>query len=78
MRYGTCSTRERSTTEAVRRVIQRNQESLRTLAKRYGVNQKTVAKWKKEAVRLGLSDGSQDTALNRSDERRRSNYRRFS
>lgn len=32
------------TTEAVRRAIPRSQESLRTLAKRYGVNQKMVAK----------------------------------
>jgi transposase InsO family protein len=36
-----------TTTEAVRRAIQHSQESLRALAKRYGVNQKTVAKWKK-------------------------------
>ena len=35
------------TTEAVRRAIQNSQESLRTLSKRYGINQKTVAKWKK-------------------------------
>ena len=35
------------TTEAVRRAIQHSQESLRALAKRYGINQKTVAKWKK-------------------------------
>lgn len=35
-----------TTTEAVRRAIQHSQESLRVLAKRYGVNQKTVAKWK--------------------------------
>src|SRR3970040_3044939 len=42
------------TTEAVRRAIQHSQESLRTLAKRYGVNQKTVAKWKK---RSSVSDG---------------------
>src|ERR671916_9240 len=34
------------TTEAVRRAIQHSQESLRALAKRYGVNQKTVRKWK--------------------------------
>ena len=37
------------TTEAVRRAIQHSQESLRVLAKRYGVNQKTIAKWKKRA-----------------------------
>ncbi len=35
------------TTAAVRRAIQHSQESLRSLAKRYGINQKTVAKWKK-------------------------------
>ena len=35
-----------TTTEAVRRAIQHSQESLRALAKRYGINQKTVAKWK--------------------------------
>ena len=35
-----------TTTEAVRRAIQHSQESLRVLAKRYGINQKTVAKWK--------------------------------
>src|SRR4028118_66157 len=34
------------TTAAVRRAIQHSQESLRALAKRHGVNQKTVAKWK--------------------------------
>ncbi|WP_096701735.1 IS481 family transposase [Magnetospirillum sp. 15-1] len=36
-----------TTTEAIRRAIQDSQESLRTLAKRYGINPKTVAKWKK-------------------------------
>ena len=35
-----------TTTEAVRRAIQRSQESLRALAGRYGINPKTVAKWK--------------------------------
>jgi transposase InsO family protein len=35
-----------TTTEAVRRVIQHSQESLRTLSKRFGINPKTVAKWK--------------------------------
>ena len=35
-----------TTTEAVRRAIQNSQESLRALSKRYGINQKTVAKWK--------------------------------
>ena len=36
-----------TTTEAVRRAIQHSQASLRDLARRYGINQKTVAKWKK-------------------------------
>jgi transposase-like protein len=34
------------TTAAVRRAIQHSQESLRSLAKRYGINPKTVAKWR--------------------------------
>ena len=36
-----------ATTGVVRRVIQRSSDSLRTLSKRYGINPKTVAKWKK-------------------------------
>jgi transposase-like protein len=36
-----------TTTEAIRRAIQHSQESLRALARRHGVNSKTVAKWKK-------------------------------
>lgn len=43
-----------ATTEAVRRAIQRSQESLRALAKRYGINQKTVAKWKKRTSTADL------------------------
>jgi transposase InsO family protein len=35
------------TTKAVRRAIQHSQESLRALARRYGINQKTAAKWKR-------------------------------
>src|ERR687895_904075 len=42
-----------TTTEAVRRAIQHSQESLRALAQRYGINQKTVAKWKR---RTSVSD----------------------
>lgn len=37
------------TTEAVRRAIQDSQESLKVLAQRYGINPKTVAKWKKRS-----------------------------
>ena len=35
------------TTEAVRRTLQQSQESLNVLAKQYGINPKTVAKWRK-------------------------------
>lgn len=35
-----------TTTETVRRAIQNSQASIRTLAKQYGINPKTVAKWK--------------------------------
>ena len=35
-----------TTTAAIRRAIQHSQESLRALAIRYGINQKTVAKWR--------------------------------
>ena len=43
-----------TTIEAVRRAIQHSQESLRALAKRYGINQKTVAKWKKRGSVVDL------------------------
>ncbi len=48
------------TTEAVRRAIQHSQESLRVLAKRYGINQKTVAKWKRRTAVKDLSTGPKD------------------
>lgn len=35
------------TTEAVRRAIQDSQASVRALARQYGINPKTVSKWKK-------------------------------
>jgi hypothetical protein len=44
-----------TTTGATRRAIQNSQESLRALAKRYGINQKTVAKWKKRETAADLS-----------------------
>ena len=37
------------TTEAVRRAIQNSQESLKALARKYAINPKTVAKWKKRS-----------------------------
>ena len=49
-----------TTTEAIRRAIQHSQESLRALAKRYGINQKTVAKWKKRASVADLPTGPRE------------------
>src|SRR3954463_3342831 len=49
-----------TTTEAVRRAIQNSQESLRALAKRYGINQKTVAKWKQREIVADLPTGPKE------------------
>jgi uncharacterized protein YjcR len=49
-----------TTTEAVRRAIQHNQESLRGLAKRYGVNPKTIAKWKSRKSVSDLRTGPKE------------------
>lgn len=49
-----------TTTEAVRRAIQHSQESLRVLSKRYGINQKTVAKWKKRDSTADLKTGPKE------------------
>ena len=49
-----------TTTEAVRRAIQHSQESLRALAKRYGINPKTVAKWKKRTSVADLPTGPKE------------------
>ena len=46
-----------TTTEAARRTIQNSQESLRALAARHGINQKTVAKWKKRTSVADLPTG---------------------
>ena len=60
-----------TTTKAVRRAIQHSQESLRALAKRYGINQKTVAKWKRRSFIADLPTGPKDaksTVLSVEDE----------
>lgn len=60
-----------TTTEATRRAIQNSQESLRALSKRYGINQKTVAKWKKRASTADLPTGPREphsTVLSLEDE----------
>jgi len=49
-----------TTTEAIRRAIQHSQESLRALANRYGINQKTVAKWKNRSSVVDLPTGPKD------------------
>lgn len=46
-----------TTTEAVRRAIQHSQESLRALARRHGINPKTVAKWRKRCSVADLPTG---------------------
>jgi hypothetical protein len=50
-----------TTTEAIRRAIQNSKESLRTLSKRYGINQKTVAKWKHRTSTADLRPGPKET-----------------
>lgn len=60
-----------TTTEAIRRAIQHSQESLRALARRYGINQKTVAKWKQRNSPGDLPTGPRDprsTVLSLEDE----------
>lgn len=46
-----------TTTAAVRRAIQHSQESLRQLSRRYGINPKTVAKWRKRSSVEDLPTG---------------------
>jgi transposase-like protein len=46
-----------TTTEAIRRAIQHSQESLRSLARRHGINPKTVAKWRKRCSVADLPTG---------------------
>src|SRR3977135_3082025 len=60
-----------TTTEAIRRAIQHSQESLRTLSRRYGINPKTVAKWKKRGSVADLPTGpkqAKSTVLSVEDE----------
>jgi transposase InsO family protein len=60
-----------TTTAAVRRAIQHGEASLRTLAARYGINPKTVAKWKKRSSTADRQTGPTDprsTVLSVEDE----------
>jgi len=49
-----------STTAAIRRAIQHSQESLRVLAKRHGINPKTVAKWRHRDNTVDVRPGPKD------------------
>lgn len=49
-----------TTTEAIRRAIQHSQESLIALSKRYGINPKTVAKWRKRSSVADIRPGPKD------------------
>ena len=60
-----------TTTEAVRRAIQHSQKSLRALAEHHGINQKTVAKWRKRSSVADLPTGPKEprsTVLSIEDE----------
>jgi transposase InsO family protein len=60
-----------TTTEAIRRAIQNSQESLRALSRRYGINPKTVAKWKKRGSVVDQKTGPKEpksTSLSVEDE----------
>ncbi len=60
-----------TTTEAVRRTIQRSQESVRALARRYGISPTTVQKWRKRETtadaRMGPKE-ARSTVLTREEE----------
>ena len=49
-----------TTIEAIRRAIQNSEESLRALSARYGINQKTVANWRKRTSVADLPTGPKD------------------
>src|SRR6266849_2109787 len=49
-----------TTTEAIRRTIQHSQASLTVLARRYGINPKTVATWRRRSSVTDLPTGPKD------------------
>ncbi len=57
---GTSSARERQHDRGSPSSTQRSQENLRALANRYGMNQKTVAKWRKRAGVADLLTGPKE------------------
>lgn len=50
------------TTEAIRRAIQNSQERIRALARRHGINSKTVRKWKSRTSTAGAPMGPKEPA----------------
>ena len=60
-----------TTTGGVRRAIQSSSDGLRALVKRYAINPKTVAKWKKRTGARRSSHGSAHPALDGAQHRRR-------
>jgi transposase-like protein len=59
------------TTQALRRAIQHSQASIRALARRYGINAKTVAKWKRRTTTADAPMGPKtprSTVLSREEE----------
>ena len=66
-----------TTTEAVRRAIQNSQESLRALANRYGINPKTVAKWRNRFSAADLPTGPKEPDRQFCQSRKRGSSSRF-
>jgi len=60
-----------TTTGVVRLATQCSSDSRRALAKRYGINPKTVAKWKKRTSARRPAHGSARAALDGAQHRRR-------
>ena len=59
------------TTEAIRKEIQESKESIMSLAKKYGINHKTVTKWRKRDFVHDAKMGPKDphsTVLTREEE----------
>jgi hypothetical protein len=59
-----------ATTGVVQLTIQCSSDSPRTLSKRYGINPKTVAKWKKRTSAPGSAHGSAHHTLDGARRRR--------
>ena len=55
-----------TTTHAVRKAIQRSKASLTQLSRTYGINPKTVQKWRKRENRRRSQDRAETSALDAS------------